>query len=829
MTSLTAILHHPKKVKSQPPFLAKNLRRVQLANHSRTLQMGAQLSSKTSDPRPLKPSRERDQVEESEDDDDVNPRPPPKRRRTDALTAFTEEQEGRDEDEEARPAKKRNRLVEVVNGSRFALPFQKSAPSTPAAKPPDWSINHLLPREPRDFEGGLVVDICGIRFTKPDSVELSLSDIQNGPLEIICSCSVSIKCRISKKAWQERCQYRKQFTLLITSYDNEIERGFIYPEDGGFVFLPKDLYVNRRSRGGRRDNGDLEQVFDLADEYRAYITIERVGFHRSWPLLDIPPLKGGPDMSVSRALDSGEASLKDLSLYCMTPLEEPAQQKRSHPLQICYEDYKQSINYMLELRVQWSLPNSATPIVSKIPRCEPPIPLPLSRPTASPAKRTREESLALQSAANRSQRQRVSVPTYNLKSLSAQAQGRSPRKSRHVQPRHRQQSRDGRTRSPSPVGGRDGITVSYSLGRADAADIGVKQQSVFPGLDCPFCYYPSRTFELLRVHLCNAHGNFKFSFRKPPPRAAFFVDLVKSRPAPASERWKTLQIGRPRTLFDFEKYLNGDDSWTESRFGPQHNARSEYHQDPISLSSSSSPQGTQQSSPTTSAILDDVEFSLPKVMSMRPKVPVPETPRPVFHHITKSLLKPGDDIPSSDEDETWCEQRHRDVVNDFTDLTDFEKEYSNRWNPFITSRGDTTPLTVPAHLPAAMVQFVRLNKQWLNEKRRKREFTMHCQALVMRGIIKDEHFTECMDILKHEAKRMEARVDMVVEEETPLEKPREKQDCICLKPAGMTHNVVCKGKECNVSFLSIFYKNLLIAIAVSFLPPRMCEEIRTTY
>ncbi len=177
------------------------------------------------------------------------------------------------------------------------------------------------------------------------------------------------------------------------------------------------------------------------------------------------------------------------------------------------------------------------------------------------------------------------------------------------------------------------------------------------------------------------------------PRISFFVEWVKSRSSPEMtiERSRTFQMGKPMTLFDFEKFMKGDESWSKARQGPQHNTWPEHLQREIDSSMSSSPHGSRYSSPNTSNGPDDfLDFEKPQTFHIpaRPKKKfiVPETYKPLYDPLTKQRLRPGDEVPDSDEekDEFWLDHKQKALINDFTDVNDVEKDYINRWNPFIT-------------------------------------------------------------------------------------------------------------------------------------------------
>jgi hypothetical protein len=114
-------------------------------------------------------------------------------------------------------------------------------------------------------------------------------------------------------------------------------------------------------------------------------------------------------------------------------------------------------------------------------------------------------------------RLRQNVPTYNLKTLAALAQGKSPR-----------------TLRPASSRGRDdGLTVFYCFAKVGDIHDGPKQEVTVLGLGCPFCNSQNNSVDELHLHLQNKHedGAFKFHLRRySSPHFSFFVqDLSKSR------------------------------------------------------------------------------------------------------------------------------------------------------------------------------------------------------------------------------------------------------------------------------------------------------------
>jgi hypothetical protein len=687
------------------------------------------------------------------------------------------------------------------------------------------SIEKTLLRKPTDFRKSLRVDICGI---SPPLSEERLTDSPHWPLRIKCNLLIAIFCKKNEgEGIVERCRRVKSGILEITmDEDGTVKREFNPPQS--VIFAPNEFYVNRRRK---KLNGDelLEDEFDyiqdFGEKYRLHITIEPVGFNVAWPPVIIPPLDeldSESESSISTALAMVKTSkLMDLTLFSelRNPLN-PNRQNQSPELKVCLGDLQQSLRYRLKLQIRWALPSPIAAVPIRTMKLESPVTAAAHRvlndiPPVSPSRVPEEGAMPDSPANGRAQRARTNVGTYNLKALSAVAQGKSPRKPRQ--------------KDKTAVADASGITVTYTLGSLDAADSGVQRESKVAGLKCPFCGCPNKSVDFLTFHLQNEHLNFTFQLRRGQPRVQYFLTSVKSR---LSETSRTVQFTKPSTVFELDKFLDGDDSWIKSRLGPQHNAVPEHMLDGAQESSlSSSSRGSRFSSPNTSNDTDDMfdgtdNFKKPFALRMRSekRLYVPKTSKPLYDTITKRILEPGEEYPNSDEEkeESWLMLKLRDAVNDYTDLTDEEKNYINRWNPFVMGE----QLTSDKYLGDTLYRFVMTNKDWLVRKQsRLSEFARHSQTLKARGAVTGHQRATCFRVLRvarHERQSMlEEEAEMNGEdleiaekdddtsdpEEVDSSKPKSPKfrgplTCICLEHTLHSDRVICRGPDPTVSLLS---------------------------
>lgn len=815
-------LHYRKN----QPFLQRNVRLA-----LRFLTMGSALSSL----RPSSGARSRDEVAASSDDEDIDDIRPAKRRKTGAFSSAAPRS-----DNEFDPrlpfgqvANKRPRAqrlsgkIQAVQPSDF---YGKSPPLLPVngipkrveekSKNTKSSLNIILPPKTTEFKRQLRLDITGIVRKSTIEVESAIfAKDHKTPVDVKCKCSVALFGKtdddptvpMSSQDYEEMFRKSSICTLRTTlNEDGELVREFINLEP--FIVSADEIFIDRK----------ISNSSDFADKYYVQITIKPSGFPREWPPFDLssftnpgilddePSIEPNP---VTDLLEMGKGTKNNVHLTCKTTsLLDPDRQNRSVDLKLSHGNMKQKIPYGLRLIMKWSLPTPFSDLPTRNIKIETESPcakiasaLATSEAVpASPLARKGEDVSAPNSPADsRAQRRRSNVPTYNLKTLSALQQGKSPRV---------RKNRDFRSKSgQGDQDDADGTTVTYTFGKADAAELGIKRETTVVGLGCPFCQCQHSSVDGLRLHLHMDHGGYKLSLRRSSqPRIGFFVELAKHclrpNPSPFLERSRTLQLSKPRTLFDLDKFLNGDVCWVKARQGPQHNTWPYHLQDRHHESSlSSSPHESRHSSPNTSNDTDDLmdpENDVQK-LSIRPrkKFYVPKTSKPLYDTITKQILEPGQEIPNSDDekDEGWLHQKHRDIILDFTDVTDDEKDYIIRWNPFIMEEH----LTCEAYLPDAILRFVECNKFWFAQRMsRKGEFLKSMEAFMMRGVVSQECFQKCINILRLAEKMEGSKEKEVSEEDRPLSptKLRGILDCECGEHTQSPDRVICRGQVSTLSY-----------------------------
>ncbi|KAK0122423.1 hypothetical protein ONS95_010659 [Cadophora gregata] len=811
---------------SRRPYLRRNVREVLGA-----LIMGSTISSLKS----TIGARAREEVMASDDEEDERQRPAKRRkidqsdeRRSTSLAADDEPFEcrrpfGQVMNESRRTSGRASAKPDIINPINFyggpQSAAQKLAQPARLEKMSKKRISRCLPRTTVDFAESMRIDLLQINAEHDETVP---DEAQWGQVaDIKCRCAVAIFyakndekpgdvkpsdfleiCRIP-----QACKYR-----ISISKDGEITREILAEP---FIFTKDHFYVHRRTR---KPNGQWDthsDGFGFADKYNIKVFLESMGSSVTWPAMD---LTSASDINpIGDLIAEGSIVHEDVSLYARTNPWLSAERHSKTDLHAVHKGTSQKISYSLEMMIRWALPNQLNELNIESTK-QVSAPKLRSEPAPEPPESPRKAEIIMPPESpgdSRAARRRSNVPTYNLKALSSIAQGKSPRAPRAQRPRSEQHI---------PENGE--ITVTYCFGKAEAAETGIKRETTVVGLKCPFCLSRNRSLDQLRLHLNTDHSAYKFHLRRPnPPRVTFFIELARSsRPGLLNmpERSRIIQLGQPMTLFDLEKHLNGDESWIKARRGLLHNGWPEHLTEKrmVDSSHSSSPRGSRYSSPNTSNDTDDfmdVDKYEPRRPAKERKVHyVPKINRPLFDPVTKRQLKAGEPLPNSDDetDESWLHQQRRDGINDFTDIPPEEKEYINKFNPYIIDEH----LTSMRHLPDAMVRFVEANKSWIAEKvSRRQEFMKQMENFLLKGYVDEKGVLDrCFRILIAEEKAMKSRkqnsgnadddnedVDMNRVEEEPAPLKRGLHTCKCGEITMPPNRVVCRGLTCPARFFCI--------------------------
>jgi hypothetical protein len=138
---------------------------------------------------------------------------------------------------------------------------------------------------------------------------------------------------------------------------------------------------------------------------------------------------------------------------------------------------------------------------------------------------------------------------------------------------------------------------------------------------------------------------------------------------------------------------------------------------------------------------------------------VPNIKQPLYDRLSKSLLESGSLVDPPPIDDTWLIQKHRDIIRDYTDVHQDEKEYIFEWDAFI----NRDSVTSEPHLQDAYIRFVREKAAWLaSSQNRITEWSKHLSYLKSRNALTEATIAEALSIIRQS--RSQARPEQA---ETP--------------------------------------------------------------
>ncbi|QSZ32679.1 hypothetical protein DSL72_002258 [Monilinia vaccinii-corymbosi] len=804
--------------------------------------------------------------------------PPQEEKRKTEILPSDEEDEEDEEDEDPRPAKRRKTTTtnstsslnhdsseqSISSCSSLALstatPSLDHSTSEESQKPTRISSRSQVKKiKPSDFYDatssrlGESKTISPVPKSKPDLVRIdSVLKLTETPVDFQKLLRINVVGIIGNSSHgddegEESNQYSNikcTLALLRVSEDDSLVDIYRQPQTGRIrriavghqndtfpVYLPPFIVPSAVlcQDPNFDDSSDQPQRPNELGTYGVELLIEPYNAKRKdWLPLSVSSLPH--NSHIVRKISNGEARFDDVrQIICKFMLFDHNSKQNTAQIELIYDGERVKTSASLKLDIQWSLPSHLNKEYESAEVSQFPTPVPelVSEIVLPRLQSPQKEGVIEPGSPSRAQRRgRTNVTTYNLKALSAKAQGKQ------LKARWNRENPGASARATDT-----GESVTYTFSKVNVEAYDIKQVHVVAGFSCPICGSDCKSMEILRLHFTTTHDRFKFHVR---PKSSFYVEFnkepIKSRRA---HPLQTVQLGRVITLLDIEKYLSGDSSWAEVREGPQNNqwpndlARSGI-ETLSSSSTSSSPQSSRQSSPEIlngDNELKEGESSVPvpayirRMASLRvrskKKYYVPDIKnlqhprsayvsdvedRVIYDLLTKRVLKPGEELVDSDDEknETWLLHKRKWIINDYIDLTDDEKEYFIKWEEFILGERFTTNMS---HLAETIMRFVARNRVWFAEKiARKKEWYKHMELLIVNdGLETQPLLSRCDQFFQQGKKELGAKSSTVSSstpesrrevEGAPAKEMRGWNDCICGDPVQAPDQVVCAGKLC---------------------------------
>ena len=282
-------------------------------------------------------------------------------------------------------------------------------------------------------------------------------------------------------------------------------------------------------------------------------------------------------------------------------------------------------------------------------------------------------------------------------------------------------------------------------------------QIQFDDYTCPLC--DGRTFRdasEFHFHLINSHDLFKFKYsqkfetndqKQSVARGLIHVDVAdnyEERAANTIKDFREMLWVKPRTPFNLEAFLKGDESWLGKTSKRTSSLAVPYPR----LESSRSVSGDRSRAEIPiSAVTRPPEKVPDLVPPVRKQFRVPAAPAGVkfFRLLAKRPLEEGEMLSESDDDidEEWLLRKHADTIDSFSDTLPEEKEFIQRFDRHMLREDVSSDL----HASEALIRFCRLNRSWLRRRDMRLEFHKKAAALKMQGTLSASTIRACCKII----------------------------------------------------------------------------------
>ncbi|KAJ8109796.1 hypothetical protein ONZ43_g6036 [Nemania bipapillata] len=141
---------------------------------------------------------------------------------------------------------------------------------------------------------------------------------------------------------------------------------------------------------------------------------------------------------------------------------------------------------------------------------------------------------------------------------------------------------------------------------------------------------------------------------------------------------------------------------------------------------------------------------------------IPHIKQPLYDRLSKSLLEPGSLVDPPPVDDAWLVQKHRDIIRDYSDVHQDEKEYIFEWDAFVNK----DCVTSGPHLQDVYIRFVQDKALWITaSQNRVTEWAKHLSYLKSRNALADKTIAEAFAIMRRS--RSSRRPEPVEAPKTP--------------------------------------------------------------
>ncbi|KAI1769707.1 hypothetical protein GGR53DRAFT_473668 [Hypoxylon sp. FL1150] len=608
---------------------------------------------------------------------------------------------------------------------------------------PASAADRLLSENPNDFEKALRVEV--LQITHKDSSSFRSSNLLNGtgsPAKKDIP-PIRIRCKLSIFRWRVVGNEIKEVRVLYC--DSQICNFKVFRDADGTcrrarIYLNSPFHVPAEKICVERDD---DNSFELADHYLVQAELESAGDPR-WPPADLLPKEQTRDIATNRPQDW---VLTSQVVYRFE------KSRTSSPVKIRKRvGAEVPLDLMMDMDLRWSTGHatgSTTEVEDSPPEVKPSVSNGALEPLTNGHVNGRVDNLTNglpkddqdvfmeededhEEAATPTRSLRTrEKQNYNLKLLSDKARGKE-RKER-------------KKRKLADTGSQAG-QVTWVL--PNAGEVVLKNYS------CIRCYATHSSMDQLIKHVTD-HDEFKYD-----------IDSNYSR------IW-IYQHGQGTPRRSMSSLDDADLEDPESDFG-----------DDIS------PQKAQR-------ILTQPKTTLPPVPS-KPKDTrqlVPNNKQPMYDRLSKAYLEPGSLVDPPEIDDTWLAQKHRDIIRDYSDVHQDEKEYISEWDAYVNREC----VTSEPHLQGVYLSFVKDKALWLSATQsRMTEFSKHLSYLKARNALAEPTIADALAIMRQARSQKRPEQSAIIKPLSPRTEYRKSTSgcAVCGQPVRGPSTLICSNLDC---------------------------------
>ncbi|GAW15849.1 hypothetical protein ANO14919_052710 [Xylariales sp. No.14919] len=174
---------------------------------------------------------------------------------------------------------------------------------------------------------------------------------------------------------------------------------------------------------------------------------------------------------------------------------------------------------------------------------------------------------------------------------------------------------------------------------------------------------------------------------------------------------------------------------------------------------------------------------------------IPNIKQPLYDRLSKSLLEPGSLVDPPPVDDTWLVQKHRDIIRDYSDVHQDEKEYIFEWDAFVNKDS----VTSEPQLQDVYLKFIQDKASWITtSQNRITEWAKHLSYLKSRNALTEKTIAEAFTVMRQSRSQRRPDQPDTVKAPSPRSAYRKSvAGCpVCGQPVRGPTMVICSNSDC---------------------------------